>query len=72
MIFSCLITAQLHNQTGHCLGQICICDNLKAEARSKRGKGVRRHVMPSIVIPENWFAFLRIDDNKSVISMATK
>ena len=39
-------------------------DSLKAETRSKRGKGVRRRVEPSTAIPKNWQEFLRIDDNK--------
>ena len=39
-------------------------ESLKAETRSKRGKGVRRHVAPSTAIPRNWKEFLRIDENK--------
>ena len=39
-------------------------DNLKAETRKKRGKGVRRRVEPSGAIPGNWVEFLCIDDNK--------
>ncbi len=42
-----------------------ISDSLKAGARSKRGKGVRRRVEPSSAVPGNWSAFLRIADNKS-------
>jgi hypothetical protein len=44
---------------------VYIPESLKADARSKRGKGVRRHVDPSSLIPGNWQAFLRIDDNKT-------
>ena len=40
-----------------------LIESLKAEARSKRGQGVRRRVEPSSVIPRNWQAFLGIDDN---------
>jgi hypothetical protein len=40
-------------------------ESLKANARSKRGKGVRRRVEPSSAIPGNWQAFLRIDENKT-------
>lgn len=40
-------------------------ESLKAETRSKRGKGVRRRVEPSSAIPGNWPEFLRIDDNKA-------
>lgn len=42
-----------------------LSDSLKASARSKRGKGVRRRVEASAKIPSNWEAFLRIDDNKT-------
>ncbi|KAK1890957.1 50S ribosomal protein L25 [Dissostichus eleginoides] len=40
-------------------------ESLKAETRSKRGKGVHRHVEPSSVIPGNWPEFLRIEDKKA-------
>ena len=39
-------------------------ESLKAETRSRRGKGVRRRVEPCNTIPGNWQEFLRIDDNK--------
>ena len=39
--------------------------SLKAHARSKRGKGIRRRVEPASQVPGNWQAFLRIDDNKT-------
>ena len=39
-------------------------ESLKAETRSKRGKGVRRCVEPHNAITGNWQEFLRIDDNK--------
>jgi hypothetical protein len=39
-------------------------ESLKAETRSKRGKGVRRRVEPHNTIPGNWQEFLRIDENK--------
>jgi len=32
-------------------------ESLKAETRSKRGKGVRRRVEPSTAIPGNWEEF---------------
>ena len=38
--------------------------SLKDSARSKRGKGIRRHVRPDTRIPGNWTAFLRVDENK--------
>ena len=42
------------------------CDNsLKSQARDKRGKGIRRRVDGSTVLPGNWQQFLRIDANKT-------
>ena len=40
-------------------------DSLKAATRSKRGKGIRRHVEGNKQVPSNWQEFLRIDENKS-------
>ena len=42
-----------------------IHDSLKSMTRSKRGKGVRRRVEPNNRIPNNWNAFLRVDENKA-------
>ena len=39
--------------------------SLKAETRTRRGKGIRRRVEPSNAIPGNWQEFLRINDNKT-------
>ena len=39
-------------------------DSLKASTREHRGKGVRRRVVDSAVIPGNWQSFLRVDGNK--------
>ena len=39
-------------------------ESLKAETRSKTGKGVRRRVEPGSAIPGNWQEFLRLDGNK--------
>ena len=38
--------------------------SLKAEIRSKRGRGVRRRVTKEGKIPSNWQNFLRVNDNK--------
>ena len=38
---------------------------LKAAARCKRGKDVRRKVQHDTVVPNNWRAFLRLGENKS-------
>ena len=40
-------------------------DCLKAATRSKRGKGIRRHVEGNKKVPSNWQEFLRVDENKS-------
>ena len=40
-----------------------IPNNLKASTRQKRGTGVRRRVLPSMV-PRNWQEFFRLDDTK--------
>ena len=39
-------------------------DSLKASTREQRGKGVRRRVVDSAVIPGNWQSFLQVDSNK--------
>lgn len=38
--------------------------SLKATARERRGKGIRRRVKPDSRIPGKWAAFLREEDNK--------
>ena len=38
--------------------------SLKATARKRRGKGIRRRVKPDTKIPGNWAPFLREEDNK--------
>ena len=40
-------------------------DSLKGTAKEKRGKGVRRQVLPTTAIPQNWKNFLRVDDDKT-------
>ena len=39
-------------------------DSPKASTREQRGKGERRHVVDSAVIPGNWQCFRRVDSNK--------
>ena len=41
-----------------------IQDSLKSTTRERRGKGIRRHVAPTTVLPQNWMDFLRADENK--------
>ena len=36
----------------------------QSKGREQRGKGVRRRVVDSAVIPGNWQSFLRVDSNK--------
>ena len=38
---------------------------MKGTTREKKGKGVRRRVVPTIVIPKNWKDFLHVDENKT-------
>ena len=40
-------------------------DSLKATTREKRGKGVRRRVASTTVLPSKWKDFLRLDENKT-------
>ena len=65
-IFLPYVTSQLQHVTRlDIVWDEYVPDSLKADARSKRGKGVKRRVEPSSAVPGNWSAFLRIDDNKS-------
>ena len=41
-----------------------IKNSLKSTARSKRGLGIRRIILPDSKIPSNWHSFLRVDQNK--------
>jgi hypothetical protein len=41
-----------------------IPDSLKASARQKRGKGIRRRVLGKTKVPTNWKQFLLVDENK--------
>ena len=59
-------TSQLQHVTRlDIIWDVYIPESLKADTRSKRGKGVRRRVEPSSAVPRNWQEFLRIDDNKT-------
>ena len=64
-VFLPYITSQLQhvNRLDVVWGEY-IADSLKAETRTRRGKGTRRRVEPSNTIPGNWQEFLRINDNK--------
>jgi len=42
-------------------------ESLKADCRCKRGEKIRRCVESSSAVPGNWQAFLRVDENKSLL-----
>ena len=64
-VFLLYITSQLqHVNRLDVVWDEYIADSLKAETRTRRGKGTRRRVEPSNTIPGNWQEFLRINDNK--------
>lgn len=44
---------------------VYIPNSLKNATREKRGKGVRRRVLSTTVIPRDWKGFLRVDENKT-------
>ena len=65
-VFVPYITSQLqHVDRLDIVWDLYMADSLKADTRSKRGKGVRRRVEPSSAVPQNWQEFLRVDDNKT-------
>ena len=49
----------------YCVWDQYFQSSLKASARSKRGKEIRRRVLPDSKIPGNWASFLRVDENKT-------
>jgi hypothetical protein len=60
----------LSSQIQHCKRMDVIWDvyfenSLKEDTRNTRGKGIRRRVEPSSVIPGDWQAFLRVSKNKT-------
>ena len=65
-VFLPYVSAQLENTTRvDIVWDVYQTDSLKGTTRQKRGKGVRRRVVPSAAIPKNWKDFLRVDDNKT-------
>ena len=46
-----------------------IPNSLKQTTRSRRGRGVRRRVVSEGKIPGNWHSFLRVDENKTELSV---
>lgn len=64
-VFVSYVTSQLqHLDRLDIVWNLYMAGSLKADTRSKRGKGVRRRVEPSSAVPGNWQEFIRIDDNK--------
>ena len=65
-VFCSYVSSQLATtQRVDLIWDVYIADSLKSSTREKRGKGKRRHVASSTVIPKNWRDFLRVDENKS-------
>ncbi len=65
-VFLPYVSAQLENTTRvDIVWDVYQTDSLKGTTRQKRGKGVRRRVVPSAAIPKNWKDFLHVDDNKT-------
>ena len=64
-VFSSYVASQLEAaQRVDLVWDVYIADSLKSSTREKRGKGRRRHVASSTMIPKNWRDFLRVDENK--------
>ena len=65
-VFAPYISSQLQKTDRFDLvWDVYLPDSLKATAREKRGKGTRKRVASSTVMPKNWKQFLRVDGNKS-------
>ena len=61
-VFSSYASSQLATtQRVDLVWDVYIADSLKSSTREKRGKGKRRHVASSTMIPKNWRDFLRVD-----------
>ena len=65
-VFSSCITTQLQTaQRVDVVFDTYIQNSLKSTTRQKRGKGVRRRVASTTIIPKNWKDFLQVDENKT-------
>ena len=66
MVFVSYMSTQLATaQRVDIVWDVYIPDSLKSTTRQKRGKGMRRRVAPSTLLPKNWKDFLRLDENKT-------
>lgn len=65
-VFAPYIQSQLQQRTRLDLvwDRYTLAFSLKATARANRGKGIRRRVTTSALLPGNWQGFLRVGDNK--------
>ena len=65
-VFAPYISAQLQKSTRvDVVWDVYLEASLKASTRLKRGKGTRKRVTPTTVMPKNWKDFLRCDENKT-------
>ena len=65
-VFAPYIYAQLEKSSRiDLVWDVYLPDSLKASTREKRGKGTRKRVGPSTVMPKNWKDFLRVNENKN-------
>ena len=66
LVFAPYISAQLKKCSRvDLVWDVYVLGSLKASTRQKRGKGTRKRVAASTVMPKNWTDFLRIDENKT-------
>ena len=65
-VFAPYISAQLEKSNRvDLVWDVYLPASLKASTRQKRAKGTRKRVAASIVMPNNWKDFLRVDENKT-------
>ncbi len=66
LVFAPYISAQLEKCSRvDLVWDVYVLASLKASTRQKRGKGTRKRVAASTVMPKNWTDFLLIDENKT-------
>lgn len=65
-VFAPYISAQLERSSRvDLVWDVYLPASLKASTRQKRGKGTRKRVASTTVMPKNWKDFLRVDQNKT-------
>lgn len=65
-VFSPYILSQLRTADRvDIVWDVYLHDSLKATTRERRGKGVRRRVSSTTMIPRHWKDFLHVDENKT-------